>query len=294
MPALKETRALQMLHAPVSQPGLTTLRAYLPHVDRNQAILLNPAGDVVSTVFYFPGCGSERMFSNISMATIFLLLFQGHQVVLPPPYMCCGYPLKVNARTSEAQKVALENTIIMTQIRDMFNDLDFSGCIVSCGTCMESLSELGITDLFSADLFDISGYLLENGLAPAAPQAYLYHAPCHDSLKGTATAKLSRAGIEARAVPYCCSEAGTMALSRPDISYNMFLRKQDAIEQARQGLDGAPCRILTNCPSCVQGLGRQDRVTAVHMAVELARLAGGENWMQQFRQMIKNMEIVTF
>ncbi|WP_462270416.1 DUF3683 domain-containing protein [Desulfobacter sp.] len=294
IPALKETRPLQLLHAPVSQPDLTTLRAHLPPADRNQAILLNPPGEIVSTVFYFPGCGSERMFSNISKATIFLLLSQGYQVVLPPPYMCCGYPLKVNARTKEAQKVSLENTIIMTQIRDMFNDLDFSGCIVSCGTCMESLSDLGITDLFDANLFDISGYLFEHGLTIAEPQACLYHAPCHDSLKGTATAGLARAGIDARAVPYCCSEAGTMALSRPDISYNMFLRKQDAVEQACQSLDTAKPKILTNCPSCVQGLGRQNQVSAVHMAVELARLTGGGDWMKQFRALIKHMEIVTF
>jgi Fe-S oxidoreductase len=83
-------------------------------------------------------------------------------------------------------------------------------------------------------------------------------------------------------------------MSRPDISYNMFLRKQDAIKQAGQGLDTAKPRILTNCPSCVQGLGRQNKVIAVHMAVELARLTGGASWMKQFRALIKNMEIVTF
>ena len=294
VPALKETKPLQLLHAPVSQPGLTTLRTHLPRADRNQAILLNPAGKIVSTVFYFPGCGSERMFSDISKATLFLLLSRGHQVVLPPPYLCCGYPLKVNARTAAAKKVFLENTIIMTQIRDMFHDLDFAGCIVSCGTCMESLSDLGITELFDADLFDISEYLFKNGLIIAKPHACLYHAPCHDSLKGRAVAGLAKAGIDARAVPYCCSEAGTMALSRPDISYSMFLRKQNAVEQARQGLDTAKPRMLTNCPSCVQGLGRQNQVTAVHMAVELARLTGGADWMKQFRALMKNMEIVTF
>jgi len=215
-------------------------------------------------------------------------------VVLPPPYMCCGYPLKVNARTKAAQKVFLENTIIMTQIRDMFNDLDFSGCIVSCGTCMESLSDLGITDLFGADLFDVSGYLFENGLTLAEPFTCLYHAPCHDSLKGTAVAWLAKAGIDARPVPFCCSETGTMALSRPDISYSMFLRKQDAVEQACRGLDTKSPGILTNCPSCVQGLGRQSRGTAVHMAVALAQLTGGGDWIRQFRALIKNMEIVTF
>jgi hypothetical protein len=30
------------------------------------------------------------------------------------------------------------------------------------------------------------------------------------------------------------------------------------------------------------------------MAVELARLTGGGDWMKQFRALIKHMEIVTF
>ncbi len=294
VPRLKETRPVQLLHSPVSQPGLTTLRGYLPHADRNQAMVLNPSGTAVSTVFYFPGCGSERMFSKISMASVFLLLSQGHQVVLPPPYMCCGYPLMVNARTKEFEKVTLENTIIMTQIRDMFNDLNFSGCIVSCGTCMESLENLGVKELFDTGLFDISEFLFEQGLTVSETTPFLYHAPCHDSLKAAAVSKLAKAGIEAHLVPYCCSEAGTMALSRPDISYNMFLRKRSAIEQQAQMLGVPHPRILTNCPSCVQGLGRQGSVSAAHMAVELAQMTAGPHWVKQFKELIKEREIVTF
>ena len=292
VPGLKETKGMQLLHTPVAKPGLTTLRGYLTHADRNQAMVLNPAGKKVSTVFYFPGCGSERMFSKISMASIFLLLSQGHQVVLPPPYMCCGYPLKVNAKIKEAEKVRLENIIILTQIRDMFDDLNFSGCIVSCGTCMESLEGLGVKDLFDTGLFDVSGFVLEHGLAVPESPGFLYHAPCHDSLKSSAVSRLSKAGIGAELVTYCCSEAGTMALSRPDISYNMFLRKRCAIEH--QVLDTGPVKMVTNCPSCVQGLGRQKGVYAIHMAEMLAVLTGGSRWAKKFKDLIKNPEIVTF
>ena len=49
------------------------------------------------SVLYFPGCGSERMFSQIGLATIALLYNQGIKVVLPPSYLCCGYPQKVVA-----------------------------------------------------------------------------------------------------------------------------------------------------------------------------------------------------
>ncbi|HEY7788282.1 MAG TPA: FAD-linked oxidase C-terminal domain-containing protein, partial [Casimicrobiaceae bacterium] len=43
-------------------------------------------------VFYFPGCGSERLFSQVGLATQAMLYHVGAQCVLPPGYLCCGYP----------------------------------------------------------------------------------------------------------------------------------------------------------------------------------------------------------
>lgn len=43
-------------------------------------------------VFYFPGCGSERLFSQVGLATQAMLFELGAQTVLPPGYLCCGYP----------------------------------------------------------------------------------------------------------------------------------------------------------------------------------------------------------
>ncbi len=43
-------------------------------------------------VFYFPGCGSERLFSQVGLATQAMLWHVGVQTVLPPGYLCCGYP----------------------------------------------------------------------------------------------------------------------------------------------------------------------------------------------------------
>ena len=129
--------------------------------NKNQAFILEPEGDIFSTVFYFPGCGSERVFSKISMASIFLLLKNHKRVVLPPPYMCCGYPFLVNAKREEYDRMALENIIILTQIRDMFRDLTFDACIVSCGTCMESLNDINVTKIFDCPIQDISEYVLK-------------------------------------------------------------------------------------------------------------------------------------
>ncbi|MCG8617501.1 MAG: (Fe-S)-binding protein, partial [Desulfobacterales bacterium] len=222
-----------------------------------------------------------------------LLLSRGHRVVLPPPYLCCGYPLKVNARKTDFDRIFLENIIILTQIRDMFNDLKFSGCIVSCGTCMESLSDLGAGEVFDAEIRDIAGFLLEDGLSPESEDAYLYHAPCHDSLKEKAVEFLSATGMTVDAVPHCCSEAGTLAISRPDISNAMYDRKTDAITEVNGEVTKGQ-KILTNCPSCLQGLGRQKGVTPVHLAEELAVLTGGKDWLKTFKEMIRNPEVVTF
>ena len=40
----------------------------------------------------FPGCGSERLFSQVGLATQAMLWHVGAQTVLPPGYLCCGYP----------------------------------------------------------------------------------------------------------------------------------------------------------------------------------------------------------
>lgn len=290
--SLEKRRTFQMLQTPVSRTGMQTLRSYLPDASRNQAVVLQPKGKAVSTVFYFPGCGSERMFSRISMASLFLLLSQGHRVILPPPFLCCGYPLKVNARKKEFDKVFLENIIIFTQIRDMFHDLDFAACIVSCGTCMESLGELGAQGVFDCDIQDVAGYLWNDMKDIDPKQSYLYHAPCHDSLKEKAISTLLNLGVDVTAVPHCCSEAGTMSISRPDISNAMFKRKQETLKNIPGS--GTPRRILTNCPSCIQGLGRQKNLTPIHLAEELACLTGGKDWINGFKDLISNLEVVTF
>jgi Fe-S oxidoreductase len=87
----------------------------------------------------------------------------------------------------------------------------------------------------------------------------------------------------------CCGEAGTLAVTRPDIATQVRMRKQAELDaQAGRlregGFDGA-VRVLTSCPSCLQGLSRfQDSsaVQADYLVVELARHLLGENWMPDF------------
>jgi D-lactate dehydrogenase (cytochrome) len=165
----------------------------------------------------------------------------------------------------------------------MFGYLDFDACVVTCGTCREGLVAMDTPKLFKR-IVDVGAYLLERGLhLPSKGDRYLYHAPCHDSLDGKATAVLNKLGgfDGVTSVPHCCSEAGTLSLSRPDITDSMLHRKREAFKQV---LQGEKATVLTNCPSCLQGLGRNRDlgIQPKHIVVALAEKHSGSEWKKKF------------
>jgi Fe-S oxidoreductase len=97
-------------------------------------------------------------------------------------------------------------------------------------------------------------------------------------------------------VPHCCSEAGTLALSRPDITDAMLHRKRAALAAARGAEPGPPPLLLTNCPSCLTGLGRNRDlgVEPRHVAVELARALSGPDWLELLRRRAAGAQAVRF
>ena len=289
-------RIRQLLETPLPPPSRKTLHDGLPAAGDSQALLVEPDGQATRTVFYFPGCGSERLFGRVGRATLFILLKSGSRVVLPPPFLCCGFPARVNAKEDMNARMTLRNAILFSQIRDMFGWLAFDACVVSCGTCRESLEELGVTDIFDARLTDASRFALDNGLALNSGKNCLYHTPCHDSLDGGAPTLLEKAGrYTVQPVAHCCAEAGTLALSRPDIANAMRRKKTEAIAQA---LAEDPDRnlMLTNCPACLQGLGRHRNppIEVRHITEELARNCGGDQWQAELARIVDRAEVVSF
>jgi Fe-S oxidoreductase len=231
------------------------------------------------------------------MAALHVLVNLGTRVVLPPPFLCCGFPAHVNAKTEQHSRQVLQDTILFSQIREMFSYLEFDGCVITCGTCREGLAEMDAAKLFGGRLVDVAGYALERGLRLEGSDAgLLYHAPCHDSLDGKAEQVLVKLGGfgKVEAVPHCCSEAGTLALSRPDITDAMLHRKRGALAEA-QG-DRRQVTVLTNCPSCINGLQRNrgQGVEPKHLAVALAEKMSGERWLDQFRAQAARAHAVHF
>jgi Fe-S oxidoreductase len=290
------SRLLLSLRSPVTPADPGTLRSVVPECGPDQVLVFEPAAEPLRTVFYFPGCGSERLFSRISQAALHVLLQTGTRVVLPPPFLCCGFPAHANAKTESHGRTVLRDTILFSQIREMFSYLSFDAVVVTCGTCMDGLEGMEASKIFGAPLVDLARFALDAGLPlGAAGGRALYHAPCHDSLKAGGVDLLRRAGYDPEAVPHCCSEAGTLSLSRPDITDSMLHRKAEALRLAvAEEPPGTP--ILTNCPSCVQGLGRNAALgaTPIHLALDLARRTSGEGWQEAFRQQAARAKAVRF
>ncbi|HET9594610.1 MAG TPA: DUF3683 domain-containing protein [Anaeromyxobacteraceae bacterium] len=293
---------LQLLASPLARCDAETLRDALPACGPSEALVLEPEGEARSTVFYFPGCGSERLHGPVGMAALHVLLEAGARVVLPPPFLCCGFPAYANARTEQHGRITLRDTLVLDQIRKMFSYLEFDAVAVTCGTCREALGAFEAGKIFGCEVVDATRFALDQGLAvPAEGTAgprdgFLYHAPCHDSLDAQGPQVAARVtGAPPRPVPHCCSEAGTLALSRPDITDAMLHRKREALREAiPAGAEGAV--ILTNCPSCLSGLGRNAGlgVEARHLAVELARRVSGEGWREAFRARAARAQPVHF
>ena len=93
----------------------------------------------------------------------------------------------------------------------------------------------------------------------------------------------------------CCGESGTLGVSRPDISTQVRFRKEEELRRNAATLrasgtvaERADIKILTSCPSCLQGLQRfgadldNGLLEADYIVVEMARHLLGSNWLEDY------------
>ncbi|MGR9116033.1 MAG: DUF3683 domain-containing protein, partial [Gammaproteobacteria bacterium] len=246
-------------------------------------------------VFYFPGCGSERLFSQVGLATQAMLYEIGVQTVLPPGYLCCGFPQRAAGQFEEAQKISTDNRVLFHRVANTLNYLDIKTVVVSCGTCLDQLLDYEFEKIFpGCRMIDIHEYLLEKGvqLDGVTGQRYLYHDPCHSPMKQQDPLKTVNGliGTTVNKSDRCCGESGTLAVARPDISTQVRFRKaaelQDGAAKLRADGHSGTVKVLTSCPSCMQGLqryqGEVDKLEVDYIVVEIAKHVLGENWMKNY------------
>lgn len=256
-------------------------------------------------VFYFPGCGSERLFSQISLATIALLCHTGAEVVLTPGYLCCGYPQMASGNISQGKKISTANQVLFHRVANTLNYMDIKTVVTSCGTCIDQLLKYQFQQIFpGCRLVDIHEYLLEKGLKLTQPteNEYLYHDPCHTPIKNYAPLHVATQlmGKNVLLSERCCGEAGTFAIARPDIATQVRFRKQEELHQGINKLIGQPIdeqgkmKLLTACPACLQGLSRYREEVGMqvdYIVVELANQLLGAEWQNAFIDKVKQTGI---
>lgn len=285
-----------------------TARALLDIENKDYVpIIRNPQATTADTeaVFYFPGCGSERLYSQVGLATQAMLWHAGVQTVLPPGYLCCGYPQRGSGQYDVADKMITDNRVLFHRVATTLNYLDIKTVVVSCGTCYDQLQGYQFDKIFpGCRIIDIHEYLLEKGItlpgaADGVQGGYLYHDPCHSPMKQQDPMKTVKAlvGDGVLKSDRCCGESGTLGVTRPDISTQIRFRKEDELRQGEAELranGSVPAKgnvkILTSCPSCLQGLSRYGNdlqnglLEADYIVVEMAKQILGDNWMPEYVQ----------
>ncbi|KXX65391.1 DUF3683 domain-containing protein [Marichromatium gracile] len=317
-------RLLRLTRAPRRHPGTTTgkpkavgqvvelvarpIRVELPKQtfrqvlgleDKTQIPILRDPGvaqEEAEAVFYFPGCGSERLFSDIGLATLAMLWRGGAQTILPPGYLCCGYPQRAAGLEARGQRITMENRVLFHRVANTLNYMDIRTVVVSCGTCMDQLLKYEFERIFpGCRLLDIHEWLMEKGMSLQGVDGvkYLYHDPCHTPMKTHAPLKVASSliGDPVTLSDRCCGEAGTLGAQRPDIANQVRFRKREELEAGLRALTGAPrvehgeAKLLTACPACQQGLAKYHDETGLetdYIVVEMARRLIGEDWQQRF------------
>jgi Fe-S oxidoreductase len=191
-----------------------------------------------------------------------------------------------------------DNRVLFHRVANTLNYLDIKTVVVSCGTCYDQLATYKFEEIFpGCRIIDIHEFLLEKGVKLEGVQGvrYLYHDPCHTPMKQQDAMKTVNALVTtADATPVlksdrCCGESGTFAIGRPDIATQVRFRKQEEMEQGagRLRADGfkGEVKVLTSCPSCLQGLSRYDEdsdTSADYIVVEMARHLLGADWMRDY------------
>jgi len=253
------------------------------------------------TVFFFPGCGIERLYTEPGFAALAMLYDLGVQVILPPTYTCCGFPQEASGHLQTSKKIATDNRVLFHRVANTLNYLDIKTVVAICGTCIDQLEAYEFENIFpGSQLLDIHEYLLKKGIKLDGKQKenYIYHDPCHTPIKSNEPIEVINKIIGKKAVlsDRCCAESGLFAVSRPDISTQARFSKEEVLRGNITSLVGTKkanpddVKLLTTCPSCIQGLSRytpDTGLTPKYLVTEVIEKRQGLKWKKQFIKEVK-------
>jgi hypothetical protein len=232
-----------------------TARALLDIEDKDYVpIIRNPKATTSETeaVFYFPGCGSERLFSPGGPGDAGHALARGRA-----DRAAAGLPvLRLSAarlgQFDKAEKIITDNRVLFHRVANTLNYLDIKTVVVSCGTCYDQLQGYEFDKIFpGCRIIDIHEYLLEKGITLRTGRAgYLYHDPCHTPHEAAGADEDGQgAGGRQRAqVRALLRRVRHLGVTRPDISTQVRFRKEEELRKDEAALraSGASAKRTTS------------------------------------------------
>ncbi|WP_243547227.1 FAD-binding and (Fe-S)-binding domain-containing protein [Pseudodesulfovibrio tunisiensis] len=259
------------------------------------------------TVLYFPGCGASLFSSDIGLATFYLLLKTGTNVVMPDQHMCCGYPLLASG-CEEAYKTNRHRNVqamLDLLVKTGKAGLKATTLVTACGTCRESLQSYDFSQELVDPLrhVDIMQFVMERlPKIEGCSEDVLYHAACHaewvDAPKKKAaesyrSALADMTGRDVELSPGCCGESGLGALTSPAIYNRIRERKKERLEEGFAANAARP--VVVGCPSCKVGIKRsliqlKRRNEVMHTSEYLARCLGGTDWKTECFQLLNQLD----
>jgi Fe-S oxidoreductase len=129
-------------------------------------------------VFYFPGCGSERLFSQVGLATQAMLYARRRADGAAAGLSVLRLSADAGGDADKGQAITTENRVLFHRVANTLNYLDIKTVIVSCGTCMDQLQKYEFDKIFpGCRLLDIHEYLMEKGVKLEGVDRRALHVP---------------------------------------------------------------------------------------------------------------------
>jgi Fe-S oxidoreductase len=233
------------------------------------------------TVAYFHGCSANYFADGVGDAVINLLARRGLGPVLPRQ-RCSGTPIQTYGQTGP----------LMEAVRFNLDALEpYETIITGCASCTMMLKEYPTlcegddqrrASVLAGKVRHITEVLAAERISPhpnppphggrASETVITYHSSCHLRVAGVSQAPrdvLKRLPgmryVEMADADRCAGGAGTFIVKNPELSRQIFERKQRAVATS-----GAHV-VATSCPACMIRLraGLDDDVRVAHVA-ELA------------------------
>jgi iron-sulfur cluster protein len=248
-----------------------------------------PGVAVDTTVAYFPGCVTDRLYPAMGEAVVRVLRSCGATVVHPDLPACCGLP-SINAGDPDSAREPARRLI------ESFERSAADHILSSSSSCVVAVLQ-DYPRLFRDDpawaaraavvarrLVDFSGFMArvarlpKGALAADNTATVTYHDACQTNhVLGTVeeqrrliTEVLGLQLVEMDDADLCCGFGGSFSFDHPEIAGRLAHRKLD-----RAGRTGAHI-IVTDNPGCVMqlrgaGAARGEKTEVLHLAELVAR-----------------------